>query len=49
MILVPPNITMELSNLRIKNRVPLNETEIKSDAMLVLLNVTMDPSNLRKK
>ena len=40
---------MELSNLRIKNRVPLNETEIKSDAMLVLLNVTMDPSNLRKR
>ena len=48
-ILVLPNITMELSNLRIKNRVPLNVTKIKSDAMLVLLNVTMDPSNLRKK
>ena len=40
---------MELSSLRIKNRVPLNVTEIESDAMLVLLNVTIEPSNLRKK
>ena len=48
-ILILPNVIMELSNLRIKNRVPLNVTKIKSDAMLVLLNVTMEPSNLRKK
>ena len=47
-ILILPNVIMELSNLRIKNRVPLNVTKIKSDAMLVLLNVTMEPSNLRK-
>ena len=48
-ILILPNVIMELSNLRIKNRVPLNVTKIKSDAMLVLLNVTMEPSNSRKK
>ena len=47
-MLVLPNVIMELSNLRIKNRVPLNVTKIESDAMLVLLNVTMEPSNLRK-
>ena len=47
-MLVLPNVIMELSNLRIKNRVPLNVTKIKSDAILVLLNVTMEPSNLRK-
>ena len=29
--------------------VPLNVTKIESDAMLVLLNVTMEPSNVRKK
>ena len=47
-MLVLPNVIMELSNLRIKNRVPLNVTKIESDVMLVLLNVTMEPSNLRK-
>ena len=47
-MLILPNVIMELSNLRIKNRVPLNVTKIESDAMLVLLNVTMEPSNLRK-
>ena len=40
---------MELSNLRIKNRVPLNVTKKELNAMLVLLNVTMEPSNLRRK
>ena len=35
--------------LRIKNTVPLNVTKIESNAMLVLFNVTMKPSNLRKK
>ena len=29
--------------------VPLNVTKIESNAMLVLLNVTMKPSNVRKK
>ena len=48
-MLVLPNIIMELSNLRIKNRIPLNVTKIESDTMLVLLNVTMKPSNLRNK
>ena len=32
-----------------KNRVPLNVTKIESDAMLVLLNVIMELSNVRKK
>ena len=32
-----------------KNRVPLNVTKIESDAMLVLLNKTIEPSNVRKK
>ena len=36
-------------NCKEKNRVPLNVTKIESDAMLVLLNVTMEPSNVRKK
>ena len=48
-MLVLLNITMELSNLRIKNRVPLNVTKKELNAMLVLLNVTMEPSNLRRK
>ena len=47
-MLVLPNVIMELSNLRIKNRVTLNVTKIESDAMLVLLNVTMKPLNVRK-
>ena len=49
MMLILPNVIMELSNLRIKNRVPLNVTKVESDAMLVLPNVTMEPSILRKK
>ena len=48
-ILILLNVIMELSNLRIKNRVPLNAMKIESNAMLVLLNVTMEPSNVRKK
>ena len=47
-MLVLPNVIMELSNLRIKNRVPLNVTKIESDSMLLLLNMTMELSNLRK-
>ena len=49
MMLILPNVIMELSNLRIKNRVPLNVTKVESDAILVLPNVTMEPSILRKK
>ena len=48
-MLVLPNVIMELSNLRIKNRVPLNVTKVESDAILVLPNVTMEPSNVIKK
>ena len=48
-ILVLLNVIMELSNLRIKNRVTLNVIKIESDAMLVLLNVTIESSNVRKK
>ena len=48
-MLVLPNVIMKLSNLRIKNRVTLNVIKIESDAMLVLLNVTMESSNVRKK
>ena len=48
-MLVLPNVIMELSNLRIKNRVPLNVKKIESDAMLVLLNVIVEPSNVEKK
>ena len=47
-MLVLPNIIMELSNLRIKNRVPLNVTKIETNTILVLLNVIMEPSNLGK-
>ena len=32
-----------------KNRVSLNVTKIESDAMLVLLNVIVEPLNVRKK
>ena len=48
-MLVLPNVILELSNLRIKNKVPLNVTKIELDAMLLLLNMIMEPSNLRKK
>ena len=47
-ILVLLNVIMELSNLRIKNRLTLNVIKIESDAMLILLNVTMESSNVRK-
>ena len=42
-ILVLPNVILELSNLRIKNKVPLNVTKIELDAMLFLLNMIMEP------
>ena len=48
-MLVPHNVIMKQSNLRKKNRVPLNVIKIESDAMLVLFNVTMESSNVRKK
>ena len=48
-ILAVLTVTIELSIVRKKNRVPLNVTKIESDAMLVLLNMTMEPSNVIKK
>ena len=48
-MLVLPNVIMKLSNLRIKNKVTLNVTKIESDAMLVLLNVTMEPPNVKEE
>jgi len=48
-MLVLSNVIIELSNLRIKNRVSLNVTKVKSDVMLVLHNVTIEPSNLREE
>ena len=47
-MLVLPNMTMELSNVRKKNSVPLNVIKVQLDVMLVLSNVTMKPSNVRK-
>ena len=32
-----------------KNKVPPNVIKIESDAMLILFNVTMESSNVRKK
>ena len=48
-MLVLSNVIIELSNLRIKNRVSLNVTKVKSDIMLVLHNVIIEPSNLREE
>ena len=48
LMLIPLNVIMKLSSLRIKNRVLLNVIKIESDVMLVLLNVTIESSNLRK-
>ena len=48
-ILILPNVTMELSNVRKKIKIPSNVTKLWSDVMLVLLNVTMEPLNVRKK
>ena len=49
MILVLPNVTTELSNVKKKNRVLPKMTKVQSDVMLVLPNVTMEPSNVEKK
>ena len=48
-ILVLPNVMMELSNMRKKKREPLNVTKVLSNVMLVLSNVIMEPLNVRKK
>ena len=52
-MLVLPNATMELSNVKKKNnnknRVPPNVTKVQLGVMLVLPNVMMEMSNVRKK
>ena len=48
MILVLPNVMMELSNVR-KKKKPLNVTKVLSNVMLVLSNVIMEPIDVRKK
>ena len=48
-MLVLPNVTMEPSNMRKKNKGTLNATKILSNVMLVLPNVTMELSNVRNK
>ena len=48
-MLVPLNVTIELSNVRKKIRKPSNVTKVQSHVMLVLSNVTMKLSNMRKK
>ena len=47
MILVLPNVMMELSNVRKKKT--LNVTKVLSNVMLVLSNVIMEPIDVRKK
>ena len=48
-MLILPNVMMELSNVRKKMRVPPNVTKVWLDVILVLPNVTMELSNVRKK
>ena len=48
-ILVVPIVTIELSIVRKKNRVPPNVTKVRSEIMLILSNVIMELSNLRIK
>jgi len=48
-ILVLSNVTMKLSNMKKKTRVPPNVTIVRSDVILILPNVTMELSNVRKQ
>ena len=47
-MLVLPNVTIELSNVRKKKGEPLNVTKEQSLVMLELHNVRIKPSNVRK-
>ena len=47
-LLVLPNVTIELSNVRKKKEEPLNVTKEQSHVMLELHNVRIKPSNVRK-
>ena len=48
-ILVVLIVTIELSIVRKKNRIPPNVTKVRLEVMLVLPNIIMDQSNLRIK
>ena len=48
-ILVMFTVTIELSIVREKNRVPPNVIKVRSGVMWVLPNITMEWSNLRIK
>ena len=48
MILVLPNVTMELSNMIKQIRVPPNVTKVQLEMMLILHIVIMELSNVRK-
>ena len=48
-IVVLPTVTIELSIVRKKNKVPPNVTKIRLKVMLVLPNVVIELSNLRIK
>ena len=48
-MLVPFNVTIELSNVRKKMRVLPNVTKVWSGVILVLPNMTIKLSNVRKK
>ena len=48
-ILVVLIVTIELSIVRKKNRIPSNVTKVRSEVMLVLPNIIMEQSNLRIK
>ena len=48
-ILVVLIVTIELSIIRKKNRIPPNVTKVRSEVMLVLPNIIMEQSNLRIK
>ena len=48
-MLVLPNVTIKLSNVRKKIRVQPNVAKVQLYVMLVLPHVTMKTSNVRKK
>ena len=48
-ILVVLIVTIELSIVRKKNRIPPNVTKVRSEVTLVLPNIIMERSNLRIK
>ena len=49
MMLVPHNMRTTLSNVRKKIKVQSNMRKVRSNVMMILLNVTIEPSFARKK